>query len=313
MANEFDPTQQIILQTVEGIKVWLAEWSAVHEAQFLPTGALDFPIEGATSLDPPPGRMRLCFDPVTNKFKFRDETGAEIVLATESYHDRGYLARKRRSYIESEFIDFGIFAEGVVAIAAGTGATNGTASGVDKTNHPGIWCLETGTTSVGRVFIISSSTRGYQVGGAGLTRIGSIVKTGVFLSTALEEYVDRVGFFSINPNPNTILAGIGFEYQFDQNGGRWQGLCVDGGGETSVDLGVVVKAETWYDLELEVNAAADSVEFFIDGVSRGTVAANIPSGGTFNLFYNFHIMKLAGGGNRSFYIDHYYIYQEVTR
>lgn len=232
--------------------------------------------------------------------------------ATRDYHDRNYLARSRRSYIESEFIDFGNFAEGVVAIVAGAGAANGAADGVDKVDHPGIWCLETGTTSVGRGFIISSATRGYNVGGAGLTRVGSIVKTGVFLSTALEEFVDRVGFFSITL-PNTILEGIGFEYQFDQNGGRWQGITADGIGESSVDLGITIVPETWYDLEFEVNAAGNSVEFFIDGVSRGTLATNIPSGTGFNLFFNFMIMKLAGTGNRSFYIDHYYIYQEVTR
>ncbi|KKL77691.1 hypothetical protein LCGC14_2032320, partial [marine sediment metagenome] len=129
---------------------------------------------------------------------------------------------------------------------------------------------------------------------------------------ALEEYTARVGFFSIDL-PNTILEGIGFEYAFDENGGRWQGLCVDGLGETAVDLGVLVAADTWYDLDLEVNADGDSVEFFIDGVSKGTVAANIPSGSTFNLFYNFMIMKLAGTTSRSFAIDHYYIYQEVSR
>ncbi len=232
--------------------------------------------------------------------------------ATRDYHDRGYLAVNRRSYIESEFDDPGNFAEGVQAILAGAGARNGTAAGVSKTNHPGIWCLETGTTAAGRGFIIGSATRGYNLGGAGRTRVGSIVKTGVFLSTALEEYVDRAGFFSM-ALPNTINEGVGFEYQFDQNGGRWQGVAEDGLGETSIDLGVTVVAETWYNLEFEVNAAGTSVEFFIDGVSRGTLATNIPSGTGFNLFYNFHIMKLAGTGNRSFYIDHYYVYQEVTR
>ena len=152
---------------------------------------------------------------------------ADQDAATRDYHDRAYLGRNRTSYVESEFTEFGNVATGVTAVAAGAGAINGTASGVDKVDHPGIWCLETGTTSAGRVFIISSATRGYNLGGAGITRLGSIVKTGVFLSTALEEYTDRVGFFNISL-PNTIIEGVGFEYAFDQNGGRWQGLCEDG-------------------------------------------------------------------------------------
>lgn len=237
---------------------------------------------------------------------------ADQDAATRDYHDRNYLARSRRSYLESEFVDLGNFAEGVTAVVAGAGAQNGPAL-VDKTNHPGIWCLETGTTAAGRGFIIGSATRGYHVGGAGITRVGSIVQTGTNLSDAVNEYVDRAGFFNM-ALPNTILEGIGFEYQFDQNGGRWQGVCEDGLGETSVDLGITVTALTWYDLEFEVNAAGTSVQFFIDGAAVGTpITANIPSGTGFNLFYNFMIMKLVGTANRSFYIDHYYIYQEVTR
>ena len=147
-----------------------------------------------------------------------------------------------------------------------------------------------------------------------MTRVGTWIRTDSILSTALERYTLRNGLFSINL-PNVILFGVGFEYQDDQNGGRWQAIA-DAAAETSVDTGVLVAADTWYKMELEVNAAGTSVEYFIDNVSVATiaVAANIPSGGgAFGLFYNTHIMKLIGSASRNFFLDAYYVYQEVTR
>ena len=237
---------------------------------------------------------------------------ADQDAATRFYSDHPYLARGRRSYVESDFYDPGLFAEGVQAVAAGAGAVLGTSSGLDKTDHPGIWCMETGTTAAGRVFIIGHAGRGFHFGTGGTVRCGSIVEIGL-LSTAAEEYVARAGVMSI-VLPNTILFGIGFEYQFDQNGGRWQGITNDVG-ESSLDTGVAVTANTWFNLEFEVNAAGTSVEFFINGASVGTLAtsANIPGGTGFDQFYNAHIMKLAGVLNRSFYLDHYYLDLGVTR
>ncbi|KKL13349.1 hypothetical protein LCGC14_2526640, partial [marine sediment metagenome] len=146
---------------------------------------------------PPAGRVQLCA--VGEEIRVVGASGNPVPVGA-----RNYSARSMRSYIESEFTDFGNMAEGVTAIVAGAGAANGSAAAVDKTDHPGVWELLTGTTATGRGFIIGSATRGYQVGGGGLTRVGSIVKTGTTLSTALEEYTARVGFFSIDL-PNTIL------------------------------------------------------------------------------------------------------------
>ena len=112
--------------------------------------------------------------------------------------------------------------------------------------------------------------------------------------------------------PDLINEGIGFEYNDSQNGGRWQAIAHDGI-ETSVDTGITVAADTWYNLELEINAAGTSVEYFIDGASVATIATNIPTGTGFGLFYNAHIMKLIGTSGRVVYLDHYYIYQELTR
>ena len=216
------------------------------------------------------------------------------------------------SLAQSDFTVSGAIAEGVSGVAAGGGAgiTTPLAAGGLFTDHPGIWQMNTGTSANGRVFVISRASS-YNVGVGGVTRVGTWVRTGAVLSDAATRYTLRSGFSSVIL-PNTLLNAVSFEYQDDQNGGRWQALTFDGL-ESSADTGVTVVADTWYFLEFEINAGGTSVEFFIDTVSVATITTNIPSGFLFGLFYNTHILKVSGGGNRTFYIDAYYVYQELTR
>ena len=231
--------------------------------------------------------------------------------AAQEPQQNWYEAMSTRSLVTSDFTIGSTIAEGVQAVTAGAGATVFSPTAI-QTDHPGIWGLRTGTATNGRVFVIGR-VGSYNIGVGGLTRVGTWVQTPATLSDAVEEYVLRSGFFSISL-PNTIDFGVGFEYQFDQNGGRWQGIT-DATGETSLDTGITVTVDTWYYLEVQINAAGTSVEFFIDQVSVGTlaVAADIPSGTGFNNFYNTHIMKLAGTTSRDFFIDAYYTYQEISR
>lgn len=198
-----------------------------------------------------------------------------------------------------------------VPAGAGAGAVPPLA-GYDFTDHPGVWNLETGTTVGGRVFLLSAFARTMNIGVGGITKHSWWIETSSNLSTALERYVLRFGWFSMSL-PNTIIEGLGFEYQDDQNGGRWQGVAEDGIAETSLDTGVTVVASTWYYLEMEVNAAGTSVEFFIDEVSVGTIATNLPVGTGFGLFVNGHIMKLVGTTSRNVYVDAFSLLQEVSR
>lgn len=221
-----------------------------------------------------------------------------------------------RAFVFSDFFEptSGLQTDGLQAVGAAGGFVSTPTLPYDFTNHPGVWGLNSGAGSaVGRLFLLSQFLNTFHVGVGGLTRMGFWFQAPAILSTALQRYVIRAGVASM-ALPNTILQGILFEYQDDQNGGRWQAICDDAPGvETSVDTGILVVASTYYFLEIEVNAAGTSVEFFIDSVSVATIATNIPSGTGFGHFISVHIMKLIGLGNRAPYIDAYYVYQEVTR
>lgn len=215
--------------------------------------------------------------------------------------------------VESEFLGVGLVTDSVVAIAAGAGAGVVGSNALDKTNHPGVWGLSTGTDEDGRIFIIGGSNFGFHIGVGGIVRCGTWFRTPGSLSTVLEDYTLRTGIFNI-ALPNSITEGLGFEYDRSVFGGNWQ-LITEDAAETSEDSGITVAIDTWYLMEVEVNAAGTIVEFFLDGVSVGilAVAANIPNGTVLDLFYNSHIMKLGGTTARVAYIDAYYLDLEITR
>ena len=61
------------------------------------------------------------------------------------------------------------------------------------------------------------------------------------------------------------------------NGGNIFGVCRSGGAETVLDTGVAAANGTYRTLKCAVSGAGASVEFFVDGVSKGTISTNIPS------------------------------------
>ncbi len=263
--------------------------------------------------------LTLSFSAVTGVITLTQSTGTSPLTVDISGLNiaRGFREQMNdRAFVHSEFFEppAGFQAEGVQIVPAAGGFASVPTLPYDFTNHPGVWGLNTGATSAaGRVFVLSEFLTTFHVGVGGITRMGFWFQAPAILSTALQRFVLRAGVSSM-ALPNTINQGITFEYQDDQNGGRWQAICDDAPGvETSVDTGVLVVASVYYFLEIVVNAAGTSVEFFIDSVSVATIVTNIPSGLTFGHFISIHIMKLIGLGNRAPYIDAYYFNQELTR
>jgi len=248
-----------------------------------------------------------------------DSDEGEVFVGQDAAFTRisGDAHIQERFHTKTDFVNAVIGASPVFgdlrAIAASGGFVS-SASGVTKLNAPGIIGLNTGATSAaGRVFLLSNTISGFLMGIEQPFRCYNFIKTPAILGTVAESYVVRAGVSSVGL-PNSLITAITFEYQHDENGGRWQGVINDVG-ETSVDLGITIVVSTAYKLVFVVNAAGTSVDFFIDGILRGTaaVAADIPGGGGFNHFYNTHIMKLNGIANRALYVDAMEIDSKVRR
>jgi hypothetical protein len=76
--------------------------------------------------------------------------------------------------------------------------------------------------------------------------------------------------------------------------------------------GTVVTAGQWYKLAVEVNAAGTLVTYYIDDVSVGTIATNIPTGVGRTFGPAVKIEKSAGTTARTFLIDYCQYFYHLT-
>ena len=71
--------------------------------------------------------------------------------------------------------------------------------------------------------------------------------------------------------------GIFFYYTNTANSGQWQCVCRASSTSSNNDSSIAVNAGQWYKLRADINAAGNSVLFYIDGVQIGSdVTLNIP-------------------------------------
>ncbi|RKS00408.1 hypothetical protein [Flavobacterium sp. 102] len=176
-------------------------------------------------------------------------------------------------------------------------------------NQNGFAQYQTATSSTSYFFHQTALTY-FQIalgGGVWIYEIFLCVET---LSDATERFNFRAGFGSSNFS-NSEVDAVMFLYDNGgvQNGtsaiGNWQVVTSSNSIRTVSDTGVAIVAGTWVKLRIEINAAATSVVFKIDGVSVATHTTNIPtfSAGRF-LNVKQGIAKTAGTTNRNVFCDY---------
>jgi hypothetical protein len=195
---------------------------------------------------------------------------------------------------------------GVVASNLGwTTTSNGTgaAAALNTANiaasNPGLVQLDTGTTTTGRC----SLTLGTSI----LTVGGGFISVDVqllipILSVVAQEYIIRVGFGDTT-GAGDMVDGIYFEYNrlISTN---WILKTASNSTRTQVISSIAV-GTVFTDLAFEINDSATRVDFFIDGVSAGTIATNIPTGTARAFGPLLKIEKSAGTTTRQLIVDYY--------
>ena len=184
---------------------------------------------------------------------------------------------------------------------SGAGAAAQPALGLD--NHPGLVYVSTGTTTTGRGVINKGNV--FQTG-ADFIRYESLI---MFpdLATVAQDYWSVFGLSEMTASDITPTTGIYLEYR-RSNSTNWRGCCTSGGSTTrTTGTDVAVSEDVWHYLVFEVNTAASSVTFYVDGTNIGSVTANIPSNPT---YINMMIVKTAGSTARVAYMDYVKYYSE---
>lgn len=179
--------------------------------------------------------------------------------------------------------------DGWAFVASGTGASL-TAQAPGSNNAVGILRGNLGTTVAGVAGVTSNDVACVLLG-KGPTYFGAKIRIPT-LRTGSEDYQIRVGFFD-----SFTSAGVTDSLHFRYGSGGLDALSRTGGSGTTTATGITVAANTWYLLEIFLNAAGTSADFRVDGVTKATIAANIPTSAGNETGYGALAVKTVGTGS----------------
>lgn len=176
-----------------------------------------------------------------------------------------------------------------------------------ESNRPGIAAIETGSTSAGYYNLTWRNNNQLLLGG-GRIYVEWAIKIPT-LSNGTDTFTVQVGLHD-NQGPG-VVDGVYLEYTHGTNSGQW--VLKGTSNTTSTTTNSTTAADiNYHSLAVDVNAAGTSVTFYIDGVSVGTVASNIPTGAGRELVPSCMIIKSLGTASAKVYIDYCHIVQKFT-
>lgn len=191
--------------------------------------------------------------------------------------------------------------------ASGTGADVDTNVRASEPSHPGIASLTTGTDSTGYASLVTRNQSCIALGG-GVWKI-QVVFLVPTLSDGTDTYTMRLGL-----GDSTVGAaatdGVLIDYTHSVNSGKFRAVTRSNSTETATDTGVTVAIDTWYRLDVVVNADASEVEFWLregdtgDPTLVATHSTNIPTGVGRETGVQLSILKSAGTSARLLHVDY---------
>jgi hypothetical protein len=188
-----------------------------------------------------------------------------------------------------------------IGTQGGSGQSGSILASSTYSDAVGICRLISGTSANLGVGVLSpgSTTAIYK---AGLCAMDWSARVNVSaLSSATNRYVIRMGMV-VNTYNADPANGIIFRYTDNVNSGNWQCVCRNAGSESVINTTVapIVSGSGWDYMNWVINDAGTSVEFFINGISRGSLTTNIPS---VLLISGIYMNKISGSSSQNLDID----------
>lgn len=199
----------------------------------------------------------------------------------------------------------------MLSLASGTGAAvNFNVAGIADADHFGICRATTGTTATGRSGLGANATDSVVLGTRQYT-YRSIVRIPT-VSNGTDTFQVFCGFH--DSSTATAVDGLYFTYTHTLNSGNWTVEVYNNSSSiTSVNTGVVMTANSWYNLEIVVNPSATSTTFKINGSLVHTFTGTHPSGSARATGFMSLIRKTLGTNARNMDIDYIGVAAEVVR
>lgn len=196
-----------------------------------------------------------------------------------------------------EFWFFDDFIQGYLANGSdGWGIVAGSGSSFNITNNAGdnghVGCVQgvLGTSSPTLAqFGMCQSAITHQFGGGEAT-FEACIKLSA-LATASDDYTLWIGWINNIASTAESVSGVYFEYARGSST-NWRMVASTASTRTKSN-GVTAVSTSWVRLKIKVNAAGNSAEFFVNDVSQGTVATNIPTA-TYYCGVGLNMVKVAG-------------------
>lgn len=207
---------------------------------------------------------------------------------------------RRRILIEEEFCSrstapFGPF----LFLQGGSGALVN--SGNDDPQAFGVAWISTQTGGAGTRGALMTDPNTTRLGGARMVYNARVLACDI-LSDATDSFTTYHGFGDTDDGSTDAVF---FRYTHSVNGGRWQAVCRSNGSESWADTGVAVVANTFAWLTIEINAAANEANFYINSTLVATRTTNIPTGVGRSLgVIAANILKNAGTSARRTAVDY---------
>jgi hypothetical protein len=237
----------------------------------------------------------------------KNTTGDPTGVNGASYYNSNAASGKFRCYENNAWRDciddrrtafnyyndfMGATSDGNITYATtGAGAANSATAVGSVAGHPGILQHQTGTTATGNPRFISTATAGILLGNSSVWRYSSGVRIPA-LSSGTQRFTYRAGF--MDTATVDAIDGCYFRYVDNVNAGNWQGVCRNNNAESTCNTAIAVAANTWYRLDVVVNAAGTSADFQTDSTTRCSVVANIPTGAGRGTAFGSMVLKSVG-------------------
>lgn len=253
------------------------------------------------------------FGDVSNSNAIRKTTIEDIVGS----YNRYYRPVKRYDFF-SDFIgtvSTTTTSADVFATNSGTGAAT-SAQATDNSGRIGLVRSTTGTTATGRT-AVTTNISAIRLGGG--TWVYETYVNIATLSTSAERYQLAIGFIDATTAANQV---DGAYILYDEGGvstgstaaAYWQTVTTSNSVRTfNTSLSqVTVSAATWVKLRIEVNAAASSITFYVNGSAIATHTANIPTAAGRETGFGWLLIKSVGTTARTVDFDYIAVQNDFT-